>query len=150
MKKIKVLACIIVFVLLIGIAENIAIAAISPEHLDPIAVENNDTQILNKTIAIVEIVVAWMLVFVIYIIPIFVALKRKHPQKFPIACLDIFLGWTVLGWIICLVWALSDTKLEKNNKSNKYEDLERLQRLKDNGTISEEEFEKEKQKILNQ
>ena len=33
---------------------------------------------------------------------------------------------------------------------SKYEDLERLQKLKENGVLTEQEFEEEKKKILNE
>ena len=49
---------------------------------------------------------------------------------------------------IDLVRKIKNKKKNKNTTNNKYEDLERLQKLKENGTINEEEFEIEKKKIL--
>lgn len=83
---------------------------------------------------------------VINFIPTFIAIKRKHSQKVTIILINIFLGWTLIGWVICLIWSCSEGK----NKDDKYEKLEKLQKLKDNGTISEEEFKIEKEKLLNQ
>ena len=45
-----------------------------------------------------------------YFLPAFVAYGRGHHQKAAIGLLNIFLGWTVLGWIIALVWAVSATQ----------------------------------------
>ena len=42
-----------------------------------------------------------------YFIPALVARQRKHPNSTAIMALDIFLGWTVLGWVVALVWALT-------------------------------------------
>ena len=58
-----------------------------------------------------------------------------------------------LGLIgLLIVCALpDDSKKDINSISystNKYEDLERLQKLKDNGTITEDEFQREKAKLL--
>ena len=45
---------------------------------------------------------------VVYFIPTIVAVKRDHPNKVAIICVDIFLGWSFLGWVVALVWALKN------------------------------------------
>jgi len=46
------------------------------------------------------------LLFVIpYFFPSFVAAARGHRNGRAIVLLNLFLGWTVLGWIVALVWA---------------------------------------------
>ncbi len=40
------------------------------------------------------------------------------------------------------------TNTEENTSTNKYDDLERLQKLKQSGALTEEEFNAEKQKLL--
>lgn len=42
----------------------------------------------------------------LYIAPTMVAAKRKHRNVEGIFLLNIFLGWTFIGWIIALVWAV--------------------------------------------
>lgn len=42
--------------------------------------------------------------------PTFIAFSRKHPSKGGVFALNFFLGWTFIGWVISLVWALSDNK----------------------------------------
>lgn len=44
---------------------------------------------------------------IVYFLPVWVAAWRGHQSKAAIGFLDIFLGWTVLGWVIAMVWALS-------------------------------------------
>lgn len=51
-------------------------------------------------------------------------------------------------WIRSLASGI--TKLKKrSNKSKDYDDLEKLQKLKDKGTITDEQFQKERDKITN-
>jgi hypothetical protein len=44
---------------------------------------------------------------VLYFLPTLVAASRRHPSVLGIFLLNFFLGWSVIGWIIALVWALS-------------------------------------------
>lgn len=50
------------------------------------------------------------LLLVIYFIPSIIALSREHHQSGAISALNILLGWTVLGWIVCAVWSVSEVK----------------------------------------
>jgi hypothetical protein len=44
-----------------------------------------------------------------YWIPTVVAFIRGHQSKLGILALNLFLGWTFIGWVIALVWSLSET-----------------------------------------
>ena len=44
----------------------------------------------------------------IYMYPAYLSQCRGHPQQNSISTLNLFLGWTVLGWIGALIWAWSD------------------------------------------
>lgn len=46
----------------------------------------------------------------IYIAPIIVARVREHPNYGAIAALNILLGWTFVGWVASLVWALTNQR----------------------------------------
>jgi len=41
----------------------------------------------------------------LYFVPLIVALTRDHHQRLAIGILNLVAGWSVLGWIIALVWA---------------------------------------------
>ena len=41
------------------------------------------------------------------LIPTFIAVIRKHPLSQRIILVNIFLGWTVVGYILAMVWACS-------------------------------------------
>lgn len=42
----------------------------------------------------------------LYMIPTMVAVSRKHRNTAPIAVVNVFFGWTLVGFVGCLVWAL--------------------------------------------
>ncbi len=44
--------------------------------------------------------------FGLYFLPTIIAAMRDHPQKVVIILLNVFLGWSGIAWIICLVWSL--------------------------------------------
>ena len=58
--------------------------------------------------------VSVILVVIVYLVPTFVAIWRQHRQGVAITFLNVFLGWTLVGWVIALVWAVSSS--EKVNK----------------------------------
>ncbi len=41
----------------------------------------------------------------IYFVPSYIAFKKQKLQKTAIVVLNVFLGWTFLGWVVALVWA---------------------------------------------
>lgn len=45
--------------------------------------------------------------FFLYWYPSLLAAKRRHRDKGSIFVVNLFFGWTVIGWIIALVWAAS-------------------------------------------
>lgn len=48
-----------------------------------------------------------LLVLAIYFFPWIVANHRHHHNQAALFCLNLFLGWTLIGWVVALVWALS-------------------------------------------
>ena len=57
--------------------------------------------ILNVLVLIVSTLISLN----IYLIPTYVARIREHHNKVPIMILNIFLGWTFVGWVVALIWA---------------------------------------------
>jgi Ni,Fe-hydrogenase I cytochrome b subunit len=45
-------------------------------------------------------------IFSLYFLPTFIAFTNKRKNKVAISALNILLGWTLLGWVASLVWAL--------------------------------------------
>ncbi len=63
-----------------------------------------------------EIIFGFMILIilgVLYFLPTIVANLTNKRNTAAIAMLNLLLGWTVVGWIVCLVWALTIDKEEK-------------------------------------
>jgi len=48
-----------------------------------------------------------IVIIIIYFLPILIALVRNKKNGCAIFALNFFLGWTFIGWVIALVWALA-------------------------------------------
>ena len=46
-----------------------------------------------------------LLLLVLYPLPIAVAALRKHNESLDIVLINLWLGWTIIGWFVALVWA---------------------------------------------
>ena len=93
-----------------------------------------------------------ILIFVLYFIPSINAYMKKKRNKGAVLTLNFFLGWTVIGWIVALIWSSTNDAQpvvikEKAEKSSA-EELTHLFDLKTKGAISEEEFQAHKKKLL--
>lgn len=60
-----------------------------------------DIKTLAGLIVIVPVVLG------LYLAPALVAMKRDHHQAAPIFVINLFLGWTLIGWILALAWSVS-------------------------------------------
>ncbi len=87
----------------------------------------------------------------LYIVPAIIAIIRRHPQTGAIIILNVFLGWSIIGWVVSLVWAVTNNDTKKEivieNKSVA-DEIQKLANLKENGVLTEEEFNKKKIQIL--
>ncbi len=43
---------------------------------------------------------------VFYLLPSLIAYFRKHKNLVAVFMLNLFLGWTLVGWVVSLVWAV--------------------------------------------
>lgn len=41
----------------------------------------------------------------LYFLPLYEAWSRKHENLLSLGILNLFLGWTLLGWIAALIWS---------------------------------------------
>lgn len=58
-----------------------------------------------QNFTILELLLA-VLIFAFYFLPTLIAFLRQHKNKLAIFLLNLFLGWTVLGWVVSLVWSV--------------------------------------------
>lgn len=47
-----------------------------------------------------------ILIFAFYFLPTLIAFLGQHKNKLAIFLLNLLLGWTVLGWVVSLVWSV--------------------------------------------
>jgi Superinfection immunity protein len=57
-----------------------------------------------------------LLVLIIYFLPSLVATNRGKKHSEAIFVLNLFLGWTILGWVAALVWSVADEPLISDRK----------------------------------
>ncbi len=58
-----------------------------------------------QNFTILELFLA-VLIFAFYFLPTLIAFLRQHKNKLAIFLLNLLLGWTVLGWVVSLVWSV--------------------------------------------
>jgi hypothetical protein len=51
-------------------------------------------------------------------LPIIIAVLRKHSNKTPIILVSIFFSWTIIGWVIALIWAFTDNTRNRNDRND--------------------------------
>jgi Superinfection immunity protein len=51
-----------------------------------------------------------MVVILAYFVPTMAASRYQHPKQTSILFLNILLGWTIVGWVVALRWALKGSK----------------------------------------
>lgn len=99
--------------------------------------------------------VIWVLPFLVmtYMMPTFLAVGRKHKALPAIFALNLFLGWSLLGWVAALVWSLtnpnpSEPVVINQAASSMADELAKLADLRDKGILTEEEFQAKKAVLL--
>lgn len=93
----------------------------------------------------------WLIIIalVIYFLPSIIGYNHKNANS--ICLLNLFLGWTFIGWVVAIIWAVSNDKKEPiifNSNKSVSEELSQLKQLYDDGTLTKEEFETEKKHVL--
>ena len=48
--------------------------------------------------------------FALYLLPTIIASNKNHKFTLQIFIINFSLGWTIIGWIGCLVWATMNIK----------------------------------------
>lgn len=113
---------------------------------------------LNQTQFIMEALFLVILCGFVYFLPSIVGYSKRNASA--IVVLNLLLGWTLIGWVVALVWACtSDPPLQTpsvylktsdaNKQTSSVDQLTKLKALLDSGAITQTEYDKEKQKILN-
>ncbi|TVQ30140.1 MAG: superinfection immunity protein [Wenzhouxiangella sp.] len=82
----------------------------------------------------------------IYALPSIIALVRRHPKRWPIVAVNLIGGlFAGIGWVAAMVWCFVDVG---SGASSPVDELERLERLMERGSLTRDEFERQKQLLL--
>jgi hypothetical protein len=46
-------------------------------------------------------------IILVYLVPSIIAQRSQHPKQPAILLLNVALGWTIIGWVVTLIWALN-------------------------------------------
>ncbi|MBF0277321.1 MAG: superinfection immunity protein [SAR324 cluster bacterium] len=87
-------------------------------------------------------------IFMIYFLPSFIG--RSHRDKLSIWILNLFLGWSFLGWVIALIWAVTKDPifLVEPNSDDLVTQLNDLEKLRQKGVLNASEFENLKVRLV--
>ena len=103
-----------------------------------------------------------------YFLPTIEASLRKHPSLSSIVLINVFLGWSLIGWVVAIAWACAGSSkppaAARTSPSAQpapaspapgaavatsiADELQKLVALKAQGTLTEEEFAALKRKVL--
>ena len=50
-------------------------------------------------------IIGFIISLAIYFLPTIIAVARHHRNTLAIFLIDLFLGWTFIGWIVVLIWS---------------------------------------------
>ena len=58
--------------------------------------------------------IRFIVALVFYFIPFIVVLTNKHHNnQMGLFISNLCFGWTIIGWIICLIWAFKDRNIKE-------------------------------------
>jgi predicted membrane channel-forming protein YqfA (hemolysin III family) len=60
----------------------------------------------------------YLVLIVLYFLPALISIERNHNNRLAIIVLNIFGGWTFIGWLISLVWACTNNITPKKKDNN--------------------------------
>ena len=104
-----------------------------------------------------EFLLLFPIVVLGYFLPLMIASLREHDSAVGVGLLNLLLGWTFLGWVAALIWAVSGkhttepspvTVQNQSRNESVADELEKLVGLKDRGVLSELEYDAQKASVL--
>lgn len=60
-----------------------------------------------STAGVIMVLIIGLVGLYIFFVPSIIANRCGHPSALAIFALNLFLGWTFVGWVLALVWALA-------------------------------------------
>ena len=73
----------------------------------------------NSTFVIIIII---LISFALYFLPSIIAILKRKSNMLAIILLNVFLGWTFIGWLVSLIWSVTndieESSIVINNNNN--------------------------------
>jgi Superinfection immunity protein len=66
--------------------------------------------LVTMIVTVIIIVIIAIVAIVLHFLPFIIALLRHHHDTAAIFILNLLLGWTVIGWVIALVWSFTGVR----------------------------------------
>lgn len=63
------------------------------------------SSLIGGLISLAALLIGVVFALTLYFVPSIAAFKRRMPNRFAIFLLNLFFGWTVIGWFVALIWA---------------------------------------------
>jgi hypothetical protein len=67
------------------------------------------------------VIMIYALALLLYFTPTWVASARAHPNFAGVLVINLFLGWTFVGWVASLAWAVSGPRGDGRSALEKWE-----------------------------
>ncbi len=90
----------------------------------------------------------------LYFLPTIEGALRKQPNQMSIAILNIFLGWTLVGWVAAMAWACKSQALVPAPITAAVapvylaNEIDKLASLRERGLLTDAEFAQQKAKLM--
>ena len=68
---------------------------------------SRDDEIAAGVIGFLILLVVVVVGMIVYFLPTIIAVFRHHHQWGAIAVINLFFGWTFIGWVFALAWCMS-------------------------------------------
>lgn len=99
---------------------------------------------------IIMLIIPGIITQCLYFLPYLIANGKGHPQETAIFILNLFAGWTIIAWIIALVWSFTKKAvMPLQTTLSNADEIAKFKNLLDSGIITKEEFENKKKELLN-
>lgn len=103
-----------------------------------------------RTLGVLAVMVASL---ALYMFPTIEAYARKRVNIAAIGTVNLFFGWSILGWVLALVWALkheepTNTVVQQIQSQSVADELQKLSALHRDGVITDEQLERQKAALL--
>lgn len=63
---------------------------------------------MNNSVGSASGMVILGILALVYFLPTLAAYQRRHRNRDPVFIVNLFFGWTFIGWVIALAWAFTD------------------------------------------